>query len=108
MVFRSSNVGEVYPIELIISKKSDNFLPNNNITRIEAVKMIANLYDFDFDYFAKVDYKVWDIDKSDWKYPYALFAVKNNLFQLKDWNFAPDKPITREELVYILYKIIKK
>lgn len=91
----------------IINPKNTNFYPNNVITRIEAIKMIWVLSKIDLEYFSKIDYKVNDVTNDKWFYPYTLFAVKNNLFQLDNWNFYPDKPIT-EELIYILYKVIKK
>lgn len=70
--------------------------------------MISVLSKIDLEYFSKIDYKINDVTNDKWFYPYTLFAVKNNLFQLDNWNFYPDKPITREELIYILYKVIKK
>gem|GEM_PF-6517177 len=36
------------------------------------------------------------------------YAVKNNLIEMENGLFEPNKPISREELVSILYKYIQK
>ena len=45
---------------------------------------------------------------TDWYYSYVHYAINNNLIEIKNNIFQPNTPITREELVAILYKYIQK
>ncbi len=92
----------------IVSTKNKLFNPTNVITRVEIIKMISILSKADLWYFSKLDNKINDVNKDDWKYSYTNFAITNNLFVLDNWNFYPDKPITREELIFVLYKILNR
>jgi len=49
-----------------------------------------------------------DVKETDWYYSYVHYAIKNNLIEIKNNIFQPNTPITREELVAILYKYIQK
>jgi hypothetical protein len=49
-----------------------------------------------------------DVHTSDWYYKYVNYAIENHLFELKNNKFYPNKPVNREELISILYKVIKK
>jgi hypothetical protein len=49
-----------------------------------------------------------DVSETDWYYDYVNYAVKNKLVDVKDGYFYPSKALSREELVSILYKFVKK
>jgi hypothetical protein len=91
----------------IISRENNKFYPFRSISRAEWLKLILNLAWVDFSSL-KNDLKVKDVKGSDWYYKYANYAVKNNLLEIKNNKFYPNSYLTREELISILYKIIKK
>jgi len=90
----------------IVSLENKKFFPERNVSRAEALKLIFTL--------AKVNIwlddriQVEDVQLTHWSYKYANYALKNNLFE--DWGnkFYPNKPINREELITILYKVMQK
>lgn len=90
----------------ILSLNNQKFSPLRNVSRAEALKLILTL--------AKVDIvldemvKVEDVDATDWTYKYANYALKNKLFEDSENKFYPNKPINREELITILYRVMTK
>lgn len=90
----------------ILSLDNKNFSPLRNVSRAEALKLILTLAKIDIVLDETV--KIEDVDATDWTYKYANYALKNNLFEDSKNKFYPNKPINREELIAILYKIIKK
>lgn len=91
----------------IISVGNIYFSPLRNFSRVEALKLILTL--------GKVNIELWewtleieDVSEEDWYYNYVNYAVKNNLIEMENGLFEPNKPISREELVSILYKYIQK
>jgi hypothetical protein len=45
--------------------------------------------------------------KTQWEYPYVVFAIDNNLFSLDNWNFYTSQTVSRWELVDLMYKFKK-
>lgn len=92
----------------IISTENSYFYPLRNISRVEALKMIFVLsktdLNLDFSWLSEIK----DISSDDWYYDYARYATKEWLLELDEWNFYPNKALTREELVSILYKFVNK
>lgn len=88
----------------VIEKLNNNFLPDLNITRVEAIKFITKVSNQDLDKYE--DFNIFDVDKSSWKYKYMNYAFRNNFFSLINGEIFPDKELTREEFIYILYKIL--
>lgn len=91
----------------ILSLDNTFFSPFRNVSRVEALKLILTL--------GKVDVTTWekdlildDVKETDWYYNYVNYALKNNLIEIKNNLFQPDTPMTREELIAILYKYIQK
>lgn len=91
----------------ILSLDNRFFSPFRNVSRVEALKLILTL--------GKVDVTTWekdlmldDVKETDWYYNYVNYAFKNNLIEVKNNLFQPDTPMTREELIAILYKYIQK
>ncbi len=91
----------------IVDSNNKYFSPFRNVSRVEALKIILTLWKVDFTRLEN-DLKFRDVSESDWFYKYVNYAMKNNLFEII-WNkFEPNKALTREELVSILYKYIQK
>ncbi|MDD5770289.1 MAG: S-layer homology domain-containing protein, partial [Candidatus Gracilibacteria bacterium] len=90
----------------LISLSNKYFFPFRSISKVEALKMILSLKNIDYSKL-KNDLNFDDIKTTDWYYKYVNYAVKNNLFNEKfNDKFYPNKALTREELVVILYNFI--
>lgn len=90
----------------ILSLDNQKFSPLRNVSRSEVLKLILTLAKVDITVDEEV--KVEDVDTTNWSYKYAKYALKNRLFEWDENKFYPNKPINREELITILYKIMKK
>lgn len=88
----------------IISKDNLYFKPNDDISRVEAIKIYLKLLNITA--WNPLTSKFDDINISDWSLKYAQYASNKNVFEV-DNNFYPNKPISRYELAKILY-LIKK
>lgn len=91
----------------IVSLDNNKFYPFRSLSRVEALKLILTLAWINIDT-KESNLNIKDVDKSDWYYKYVNYAIKNNLLEIEGEKFYPNKPLKREELVSILYKIIKK
>lgn len=91
----------------IVSLDNTYFYPFKNISRVEWLKLILTLAKVDFSQWEN-DIKISDISSQAWYYKYVHYAVKNNLLEVNENKFYPNKPLSREELISILYKMIKK
>ena len=89
----------------IVTVENQKFNPLRNVTRVEVLKLILTLNWINLEN-EKLDKELEDININDWYYKYVSYAVKNSLFEIKNNKFYPNKPVTREELIYILYKYI--
>ena len=86
----------------IISTKNPNFNPNDNISRVEAVKMYANLLKIETQNNYSNNFS--DVKSTDWFAKYVVLAQEKNIFKT-DTNFYPNKDITRYEVVSLLYNL---
>lgn len=91
----------------IISLDNKNFFPYRDVSRVEALKIIFTLW--------WVSIHIWenilqldDVTPEDWYYQYVYYALENNLISVTENKFQPNQPLTREELITILYKYINK
>jgi hypothetical protein len=91
----------------VFSTKNPEFFPLREITRIEAIKTIVLLSWVQLDSYQS-DLVIEDISKEDWQYKYAAFAVERWFIWLKDNKLLPNQALTREELVKILFRVLKK
>lgn len=107
----------------IVNGYSDGtFLPENKITRAEFVKMIAVAFGLTAEEEESVEnvveeteeeseiveeeFKLADVTKNDWYYPYVKGAVEANAVNGDDaGNFNPNAQITRQEAAAIIYRI---
>lgn len=91
----------------VFSTKNSQFFPLREISRIEAIKTIVLLSWVQLESYQS-DLVIEDISKEDWKYKYAAFAVERWFIGLKNNTFLPNQALTREELVKILFRVLKK
>lgn len=91
----------------ILSLDNKYFSPLRNVSRAEALKLILNIKWVNFDWLEK-NLELQDVSEEDWSYNYINYALKNNLLEAKNSMIEPNKAITREELISILYKSLEK
>lgn len=84
--------------ELMIGYPDGTFLPDNNITRAEALKTVALLYGIESE--AK---EFADVKESDWFYPFIQIG-HNAMPPFTDDNFYPNEDITRQDAIYAIVK----
>lgn len=91
----------------ILSLENKNFYPFRDVSRIEWLKLILTLWGIDLESIES-SLVLDDTSKDDWYYKYVVYAVDNKLFDIENNKFYPNKPLSREELMSILYKYINK
>ncbi|MDP5038934.1 MAG: peptidoglycan DD-metalloendopeptidase family protein [Candidatus Gracilibacteria bacterium] len=96
-------VNTAYELDLI-SKNNNLFNPNNNISRVESLKIYLNLLKISPSTPNNSIYE--DLTTNSWQLKYAEFVRNKDIFEM-DNNFDPNKPISRYELIKILF-LIKK
>lgn len=87
----------------MVSSSNKKFFPNGNISRVEALKMIINLFVWNIQ--NKYTGKYIDVKATDWFSKYVEYAVENNIFTQSWTKFFPNKDITRYEVIWILKKL---
>ncbi|MDF2531690.1 MAG: hypothetical protein K0Q65_1271, partial [Clostridia bacterium] len=88
----------------IINGNLGKYLPNNNITRVEFVKLITTALGI-VDKNAKTDLK--DIKKDAWYYKYVASAVKAGIIS-GNGTFAPNEVISRQDMAMMLANAMTK
>lgn len=85
------------------------FEPNNEISKIDALKMIVNVRGYS-PYRARdvKDLKFKDIKNDDEDISYIKLAVEYGFIENKEENFNKDAKITREEMAKMIIKLIDK
>ena len=90
-------------------KGSDDgkFLPEDNITRAEAVAIVSRLMadEETFKGLNTSNYK--DVSKSEWYYDNVAYMESSGLLSYFENNFEPEKAITRAEFVYLVNNVSK-
>lgn len=89
---------------IIAGKTSTEFMPADDITREEFVKMIVLALEI-YDENAQVDFD--DVASSDWFSSYVASAVKNHIVSGYDNKFAVGQRITREDMAVMVYRGLK-
>lgn len=82
---------------------NNKFLPQENITRAEFVKMLAVLSS---DVISKESVSHYtDVSYNDWYAPYISWAAKNGyVLGMSETIFAPNENITREQMAVIIHR----
>lgn len=90
--------------------ENNKFLPNNELTRAEALKMILMSFDLKINGNYKSLNQFADVKSDDWFYQYTLFAINNNLLRENpDIDlFNPMDKATRGFAVEIIYKVLQQ
>ncbi|NLY20188.1 MAG: S-layer homology domain-containing protein [Tissierellia bacterium] len=83
---------------LINGYDDGTFKPNNDITKAEFFKIINNLAGLKKSY--SVTFK--DVSRSDWFYDEVAKGIKAGYIVPTTGNLYPEKPITRQEAMYII------
>lgn len=95
--------------EGIISLENSRFYPFRSMSRVEALKLIYTL--------GWVDLVVWewierveiaDVFPDDWYDEYVQYTLYHGLLSFDGNRFHPNTPITREEMIGLLYKYMHK
>lgn len=98
-------VNSLASLGIITGLPDGNFNPNSSVTRAEFVAIAVK-----FAAVAPCDVRFSDVPKTHWSYVHISTAV--NLGWISSdvgiWGFAPDRPITRAEMVSIINKVLKR
>lgn len=89
----------------LVDTKNKTFSPSRNINRVEVLKMIMTLKKVDISLYKTKVYYIKDVAKTDWYYPYAVYALENKLFTLNSGYFYPSQVVWRWELIDVMYKL---
>lgn len=92
--------------ELFEGVGNDLFKPDGTMTRSMLVTVLGRLAGIDpADYAGKSDFT--DVDADSWYGPYVAWAAENGVVEgIGNGKFAPDDPITREQLCTMLVRYL--
>lgn len=90
-------------VEYGIFNKAEYFDPNNNITRAQMAKVLAE--SFMLDPLFEVPFK--DVKKSDWFYEYVQGLANFNITTGSNGYYKPGKSLTRTEFSVFLARILE-
>lgn len=89
---------------IINGKSETEFMPGDNISRAETIKLIVSMLNLDT---ANVDCDFDDVNNNEWFYPYVSAAVNNHLANgIGEKLFDPNAPITRQDLAVMLNNVL--
>lgn len=100
----SEDIAFVTSRELFNGVDKNIFAPNNHMSRAMFVQVIANLEGVDLSNYKVSNFS--DVDQKAWYSPAIAWAVSQNLIINCDdsLSFSPNAPISREDMVSILYR----
>lgn len=89
----------------IVNGKADGiYAPNDNVTRAEFIKMVISAMGLDL---GGAENAFADVAQDAWYAPYIASAYRNAIvLGDENGNFYPEAPITREDMVTILYRVV--
>ena len=76
------------------------FLPNKEVTRAQAAKIIAVTLGLDVTTVKNPNFK--DVKTTDWYYPYVAVLAEKGIIQGSEGNYSPNAPLTRAQMAIIL------
>lgn len=89
----------------IISGYDDgNFVPSGSITRAEAAKIVAAAFNIN----GASGSSFADVSQTDWFYLYVSALENSGIMMGTDGYFNPNTPITREDMVSVLARVLEK
>ena len=84
------------------------FSPNMPMTRGMFVTVLGNLHGVDKSYGSGRQSPFGDVKKTDYYYPYAVWAIDNGIASGTGYGFNPGGNITREQMAVMLYNYFVK
>ncbi len=85
-----------------------SFKPDNQVSRAEALKIIALAAGIDLSKISFGDSKYDDVEKNAWYFKHVMWANNNNIVSgFEDGTFAPNNPVTRAEFSKITYLMLQ-
>lgn len=92
---------------LMVGVSKTAFAPNGTATRAMFLAVLARSAEIDTSVYTSSDFE--DVKIGEWYGPYVAWASENEIaFGYGDGTFHPNDPITREEMVAILYRFAEK
>ena len=76
------------------------FLPNKEVTRAQAAKIIAVTLGLDITTVKNPNFK--DVKTTDWYYPYVAVLAEKGIVQGSEGNYSPNASLTRAQMAIIL------
>lgn len=96
---------ELYSRGIIGGVGGNMFMPNANITRAQFVKILAGLAKADLSSYQSTMFN--DVKNTDWFMKPVAWAYEKGIVNgLTDGSFAPNAPITREDMAVMLYRFV--
>jgi len=106
VLWASEHIEKLYNLNIISGNGDGSFLPNNNVTREEFVKMIVVAFGM-YNEMAETDFS--DVSKDAWYYCYVASAVENGLVSGVGENlFGTGTKISRQDMAVIAYRAAQK
>ncbi|QUG42773.1 cadherin-like beta sandwich domain-containing protein [Psychrobacillus sp. INOP01] len=87
----------------VIDGSDGKFHPNSPLTRAQAAKIIALLYNFEIGGSKSFE----DVSEDSWYFPYVSALATNNIVLGDDGYFNPNNNITRAQFAAILYRSLQ-
>ncbi|MBR2503046.1 MAG: S-layer homology domain-containing protein, partial [Oscillospiraceae bacterium] len=95
-------ITELYKKGIVSGRSAHSFDPNAPVTRAELIKMLVSALDISV---SSVSTSFKDVEPSSWYAGYVSAAEANGLTNGdENGNFNPEKPISRQDAVTILYR----
>lgn len=95
-----------YLNELFVGNPDNTFTPDNTMTRAMFVTVLGRLAGVDVTSFKSNKFK--DVDSTAYYAPYVAWATQNNIVVGKtETSFAPEDPVTREQMCVLLQRYAK-
>lgn len=88
----------------IVSSDNKQFFPNEFISRVEALKMMIQLFVWEIENTYEGQFR--DVQKTDWFAKYVGYAVQHDLLSYTS-SFFPNQKITRIEIIEMLHHFMK-
>ncbi len=102
-------VCRMYNAEVVEGESSTKFVPGDDVTRAEAIKMIVGLLleETESDAYGLTS-GFSDVSKSDWYYPWLNLAEEADIIRTRDAGatFNPNTPITRGDLALYIARAL--
>lgn len=91
--------------EIMKGYPDGTFKPGDTVIRAEYLKILLEAAGVELEKDLTVN-PYYDVKRTEWYAAYAMFAKKNNLFEVTDNKLKPTQNVTRGEVADTIYKII--